>query len=58
VVSEAGTGIGLKATGPRFIFLFWTGWKGGLVNPQLRASSEHIPIVRAARAQGIDQAAV
>src|SRR5437867_2672531 len=40
-----------------FFILDWLD-VGGLVNPQLRASSEHIPIVRAARAQGIDQAAL
>jgi len=26
VVSEAKKGTGLQATGPLFIFLFWTGW--------------------------------
>jgi len=32
--------------------------KGGLGDPQLRASREHIPIVRPLRAQGITQAAL
>ena len=31
-------------------------YKGGLADPQLRASNEHILIVRVLRAKGIDQA--
>lgn len=33
-------------------------YKGGVVNPQLRASREHLLSVRTLRARGIDQAAL
>jgi len=40
------------------LFLSQVPHEGGLVDPQLRASREHILIVRPLRAQGIDQAAL